>query len=149
MIDFEERFLFGLWLAILLGMLAATGFYLDVRRFWRASRKQGGKDVSESLTALQAAVPKQVAMGWLWFVICSVTAGHTWDRSFSMACWLPLNYLLFDLYLLARGGRSEFVWHQASLWVKGFAEASPMLMMFSAVIMGSLGTRLYEEFIQS
>jgi hypothetical protein len=53
----------------------------------------------------------QIVAGLLWFLAWSMIlcAGAT-----RVALWVPLNYLLLDIYLVARGGFREDCWERSS-----------------------------------
>ena len=90
-------------------------------------------------SAIQAVLPAQVGAGLIWFLFWGLllcTSGA------QMAPWLPLNYLLFDIYLLARGAGRRGSFAGCSPVVREFLRASPVLMVPGAFFLGLAGSAL-------
>ena len=60
------------------------------------------------------------------------------------AIWLPLNYALFDLYLLIRGGARRGSINRGSGAVRAVLRLSPRIMILTAFFLGYLGTEFHQ-----
>lgn len=93
-------------------------------------------------TAVRAIRNLQVGLGIIWVLLeptvwCGYWSG--WPLF-----WLPVNYLLFDLYLLIRD-RHGLRWRKASRAIRGFVWASPFTMVASTLVLGLVGSWIYER----
>ncbi len=90
-------------------------------------------------SALRAVLPMQVGIGIFWFVFCGLLLCPCHGP---IGVWLPLNYLLFDVYLLVRDGLSGNCYRRSSRRAKAFLRVSPLVMVPAALCLGLLGSAL-------
>ncbi|HOX05822.1 MAG TPA: hypothetical protein PK280_05430 [Planctomycetota bacterium] len=81
----------------------------------------------------------QAGIGIPWFLFWGLVLCAGAGR---MALWLPLNFLLFDLYLLARAGLRLGSADKTSRSAVRMLRLSPLLMVISAFILGLVGSGL-------
>ena len=97
-------------------------------------------DAAEPGATVKVLRTCQIVLGLVWFL--------GWLNAACISAWLPLNYLLLDLYLFIRERRNYSVWDQTSRPVRIFLEFSPVLMLPTTFFLGMLGTGIYERYVQ-
>lgn len=94
--------------------------------------------------SLQGVIPVQVGLGLIWLLSWGLTLADTGG----IDAWLPLNYVLFDLYLVLRGRFRGATWGQSSRPTRIFLQLSPLLMLPTSFVLGMLGTGLHGGLFQ-
>jgi len=97
---------------------------------------------------LLSYVAMQVLLVFGWILLWSpATSSHASLVNEIKVWWLPLNYLAYDFYLLAREGlsrrrgRSSFA--RSSETARDFLYLSPILMVVTTPFLGAAGTALH------
>ena len=97
---------------------------------------------------LLSFIAMQVLLAFGWILLWSpATTSHAQLVNEIKVWWLPLNYLAFDLYLLAREGlgrrrgRSSFA--RSSGTARDFLYLSPALMFVTTPFLGAAGSALH------
>ena len=98
------------------------------------------RGLTSAPSALRVVVPWQVVLGAAW-LLCWGAVPPLDCRI--IALWLPFNYLFFDAHLSVRGGARPGSYLDSSLLAIVLLRLSPVLMIFTALYLGRVGSDLW------